>query len=266
MKARAALLRRQSRAALPFALPPYAGDGAWRTWCPLEIRERQEKLSTSCGGGAIMTPTVNESAITAFVQLVKPNGIVIAWGDGPPFQAFYFQPREIARIAKLARLNAANGRHTYWVPAEVAPEYCERLTREWAPDFRGKRTTFNPKKADCIGSYFVWLDSDPRAYVSGDVSAADHYAAERERTARPPEGLPLATVTVFSGGGHQFLWRGDKLKSPDEVERINKAIIRRAPDADHATWNVNRLLRVAGSWNPKSDDGRIPTIAELCHG
>jgi hypothetical protein len=221
------------------------------------------------------TPAIDADLITEFVHKVKPQGIVIAYGDGPPFRAYYFRPEETHRIVKLARINATAHRHTYWVPAEVTDEYLTRLARETTPGFRGRRTAFNPKKQDCAGSYYTWLDNDPCEFIPDGVpgvgqdevtlKAAAHYESERKRTRRLPEGPPPPSITVFSGGGHQFLWRSDRLKSESETERINRLLIDRAKPfgADGSCWNVNRLLRVAGTWNPKTNDMRTAILAEI---
>lgn len=80
---------------------------------------------------------------------------------------------------------------------------------------------------------------------------------------------PAPTVTIFSGGGYQALWRFpeplDALSNLPRVEAANRAL-ERDLGADNC-HNVNRLLRLPGSVNfpdaRKRARGRTPTLARV---
>src|SRR5690606_4155355 len=87
-----------------------------------------------------------------------------------------------------------------------------------------------------------------------------------------PEGVPPPTAVVFSGGGHQALWRlrepvpieGDLARAED-VERYNIAL-GALLDADHA-HDISRVLRLPGTLNlpnrRKRAKGREPVRSAL---
>jgi predicted P-loop ATPase len=135
-----------------------------------------------------------------------------------------------------------------------------------------------PPKSAVIGLAWVYVDIDPTKPPEGCADVAAHYAAERERIRalceNLPNGVPRPTVCVFSGGGYQLAWR---LKTPElsdgskeriaELERYSRRL-EEVFAADHC-HNLDRMLRLAGTWNfpnaKKRAAGRTePVLAELC--
>jgi hypothetical protein len=120
----------------------------------------------------------------------------------------------------------------------------------------------------------------PWLHVDVDPRAGEDLPAEQARilelVQNPPGGLPLPTVTIYSGGGYQAFWRleepiainGDLAKAM-EAARYNKQleIIFGADDCH----NVDRIMRLPGTMNmpdaKKRAKGRTPvraTLVEFC--
>lgn len=135
-------------------------------------------------------------------------------------------------------------------------------------------------KADLAVVAYLHADIDPTAPPAGTDSAmqAVHLRGERARILAlletPPEGVPLPTAIIDSGGGYQGLWAlrepvrvvDDAWPMLGEVERHTRWLAR-ALGADPSTWNVDRILRLPGTCNwpnaKKRAAGRGPAMAEL---
>lgn len=102
-------------------------------------------------------------------------------------------------------------------------------------------------KEDCKGTLWLWVDIDDPVY---------------------PDATFPPSATAFSGHGHHLYYGLDvPLRDVAKVEELNKILIGDFPTADTACWNVNRLMRVPGSWNqPSERKGETePVRAELRH-
>ncbi|WP_429912886.1 VapE domain-containing protein [Glycocaulis sp.] len=120
-------------------------------------------------------------------------------------------------------------------------------------------------KADVTAVEFIHVDLDP----DKSKPLAEEQARLRELTSTGwPEGLPLPTFTVWSGGGVQLLWRLAEKLPP---ERFAEAEAASSAMADalggDATHNIDRLFRLPGTVNwpdaKKTAHGRTPVLAEL---
>ena len=107
------------------------------------------------------------------------------------------------------------------------------------------------KKTDIASAHFVHVDVD------------DPGAAERIKAFNPSP-----TVTVFSGGGFNCLWRIDPTSDIGAVENINRAI-EHTLNADHC-HNIDCILRLPGTINypnaKKKAKGRTSTQAYIVEG
>lgn len=135
------------------------------------------------------------------------------------------------------------GRGIYWSPNSIAPGVQKK-----------------PSKADVIGARFVHVDIDP---PKGATWTAEEKAGALGRL---QDCQPHPSLIIDSGGGFNAYWRiEDECRDPDTVEGINRALCDKL-GAD-ACWNVDRILRVAGTVNwpnaKKTAAGRFPRLAEV---
>lgn len=125
-----------------------------------------------------------------------------------------------------------------------------------------------PMREDVLSLSWLHVDIDPR--VGEDIDT------ERARALKllqnPPDGTPLPTVIVFSGGGYQGFW---KLAEPmpingeeaafEEAKRYNQAL-EFVFGADNC-HNVDRIMRLPGTINRpdarKKKKGRKESLASL---
>ncbi len=124
-------------------------------------------------------------------------------------------------------------------------------------------------KADIARVHVLHVDLDARP---GETTADAIARTRRLLTEALPEGVAPPTAVVFSGGGHQALWRlrepvpidGDLARAED-VERYNIGLAALL-DGDHA-HDVSRVLRLPGTLNlpnrNKRAKGREPVRSEL---
>jgi hypothetical protein len=164
-----------------------------------------------------------------------------------------FRPGEAGEKALLAWLHLYNGeRNIYW---SVNPPIRD-LTKK-------------AERGDISAVHYIHVDIDPRA--------GEELAAERERCAalfgeNLPEGVPLPTAVIFSGGGYQGFW---KLETPipingdlalaEDAKRYNQQMeLLFEGDNCH---NIDRIMRLPGTINlpdeRKRKKGRIPELAKL---
>ncbi|KWV95941.1 virulence-associated E family protein [Erythrobacter sp. AP23] len=114
--------------------------------------------------------------------------------------------------------------------------------------------TGKPKKGDCLGARWAWVDIDP----PGDVTAADELEEWRTETLRRIDQLdaPSPHIIISSGRGLWTLWRLNRRAPPDEVEAINYALADML-GGDHC-HNIDRVARVPFTRNSKT--GALATV------
>lgn len=116
----------------------------------------------------------------------------------------------------------------------------------------------------------VALHADVDPDKSDDPEAAKAVVLDLLRA--PPDGVPVPSVVIDSGGGFNVLWRltepvplEDDLRALKAVERRNVGLMN-AFGAD-STFDVNRILRLPGTVNlpnkAKRDRGRVPVASRL---
>jgi hypothetical protein len=136
----------------------------------------------------------------------------------------------------------------------------ETAARQWIDERQGKENLYyhvNRLRLDCRNKKAKKSDVVAVTYLHVDVD--DPTALEALATYEPKP-----TVTVFSGGGNQLLWR---LREPsgdiESAERANRSLeIKLEGDNCH---NVDRILRLPGTINvpnkKKRQKGRVPSLA-----
>ncbi len=154
------------------------------------------------------------------------------------------------REAATAWLEANAGRDIYFAPAALRDA------------FLGK-----PRKGDCLGSTYAWVDVDPPKGMRDPEALAAWQAetlAELEATDLPPP-----QIVVASGRGLWLYWRLPRMATPDEVEAINYALASRFGGGD-ACHNIDRVARLPHTLNSKTgklaivlrdEDGTTPIEA-----
>lgn len=153
---------------------------------------------------------------------------------------------------------------------------------DWIMANNGKRNIYflvNTPTRPISGSQHAQLDEIQTLdwlHVDIDPRAGEDLAEERERALRllqtPPNGVPPASVIVFSGGGYQGFWRlaepvviGGSKEHGEEAKLWNLTLERTfGADACH---NINRIMRLPGTINlpneKKASKGRVPELAKL---
>ena len=142
------------------------------------------------------------------------------------------------REAAVAWLEANAHRDIYFAPAALRDA------------FLGK-----PRKGDCLGSSYAWVDVDPPKGMRDSEALAAWRAetlAELEATDLPPP-----QIVVASGRGLWLYWRLPRMATPDEVEAINYALASRFGGGD-ACHNVDRIARLPHTLNTKT--GQLATV------
>lgn len=103
------------------------------------------------------------------------------------------------------------------------------------------RKTAGGEKTDVLGTKALWVDVDDPA--------------------RPLSTLPPSAM-IFSGHGWHLYWF---LTSPlldiEEMEELNRLLAKDVPGGDLGCWNCNRVMRVPGTVNTKSDP--IPVVLKI---
>lgn len=194
-------------------------------------------------------PTPDIDAVAAFLEAVHPGGPWILTSI----------PVEGGRTSTKTchDVRAASG----WAMAQ------NNLPRNvyWTTNRTRTAMDVKPKKEHIEEAVFLHVDLDPRKGF--DV------AEEQARILKQLEDFsPAPSVTVFSGGGYQALWRldkpfyvgGDRVQAA-ELEAYNRQL-GMVLQGD-ATFNIDRILRVAGTVNwpneKKREKGRKPALATL---
>lgn len=181
-----------------------------------------------------------------------------------------------------------------WLLVGITPDRTKSLARmcdaptarAFLDEFMGKRNlyfTVNPvtevptnEKGGPIPAERQHIASLSWLYVDLDRRAGEDPEAEDERALRmlcnPPNGLPVPTCIVFSGGGYQGFW---KLAAPIQIAgdvpaaedaKLWNIGLEIAFGADNC-HNVNRIMRIPGTINKptptKLAKGRTDALAEL---
>lgn len=185
----------------------------------------------------------DRASIKGFLAQVGGEAIhlVAIPAEGGPTKGRWFGEDAAGAAAWAAERNEA-GDNLYWSPNAVRPGLNKKA-----------------RKADVAVVRYAHVDIDP---PRGDAA----FDKAAEVTALCAAELP-PSVIVDSGGGVQALWRLDgETVSPADVEGINRFLIARF-GGDPACWNVDRVLRVAGTVNhptaKKRAAGRVPVVASL---
>lgn len=97
------------------------------------------------------------------------------------------------------------------------------------------RTQGGMKKTDTFGSSVAWVEYD-------------HYKLDSYIDALIPP-----SYVVSSGKGHHLYWILDGFYSPSDVERVNRVLANHVRMIGEFCGNINRVLRVPGSFNHKPE-------------
>jgi hypothetical protein len=115
------------------------------------------------------------------------------------------------------------------------------------------------KKEDVTAIRFAHVDIDPPKGRASFTEEEREHAYSRLLAAKP------STIN-WSGNGWQGLWRLGEGASEDEVEQINKGLIKHL-GGDKGTHDASRLLRVPGLVNypdaKKRQQGRVPRLSGI---
>lgn len=112
-----------------------------------------------------------------------------------------------------------------------------------------------PRKTDCLGSSYAWVDVDPPKGMR-DPEALAAWQAETLAEVKATD-LPPPQIIVSSGRGLWLYWRLPRVATPDEVEAINYALASRFGGGD-ACHNVDRIARLPHTLNTKT--GQLATV------
>lgn len=153
---------------------------------------------------------------------------------------------------------------------------------DWIISHNGKRNIYflvNTPTRPISGNQHAQVDEIQTVdwlHVDIDPRVGEDLTEERERALRllqtPPNGVPPATVIVFSGGGYQGFWRlaeplviGGNRELGEDAKLWNLGLERTfGADTCH---NVNRIMRLPGTVNlpdeKKAAKGRVPGLANV---
>lgn len=106
-----------------------------------------------------------------------------------------------------------------------------------------------PKKSDCLGSHWAWVDIDPPKGMTDLEELAEWQARTLAETAH--SDLPRAQVIVDSGRGLWLYWRLPRQLPTAEIESINYAVAQQLAGGD-ACYNIDRVARLPYTLNTKT--------------
>ena len=198
----------------------------------------------------------NTKAALAFLQEAQPGGpwaLTSIEPDRKGIQTKTFCPSQLSDMEQW--IEGFNGkRNLYFHVNKVGRPISKKAEREDIEEMR-----------------YLHVDLDPRA--------GEDFTKERERILErlnnPPEGLPVPTYIIDSGGGYQGLWLleepvhiGGDIAKAEEAKRYNQQL-ELTFGADHC-HNIDRLLRLPGTINvpdsKKKAKGRVEALASLVGG
>jgi len=151
----------------------------------------------------------------------------------------------------------------------------------WINQYNGNENCYfhcNPvngyleKKAsrkDILSVNYLHVDLDPEP----DKNVKEEQARiEALLTKNLPNGVPVPTAVVFSGGGYQAYWKlAEPIKVDCDIEKAKDAALYNKQlegifNAD-SCHNIDRLMRLPGTWNipdkKKRDKGRTKTLSKV---
>ena len=121
------------------------------------------------------------------------------------------------------------GLNVYYTVADLPPGFCRK-----------------PGKIDIVSSHFVWVDMDPS--LPSEVKKFKDNMFGMLTDSRPSI-VPEPTYIVDSGRGINVLWQlSEATKDFATVEAVNRWLMEMF-GGDTGTWNLDRALRLPGSWN-----------------
>ena len=199
-------------------------------------------------------PVPNHEASWAFLQTIQPGRLVTVTCislDKKQLPTETFDATEKAKFLKWIAAGAAMPANCYYSLAEPMGRFTKKMER-----------------TDCKSVHYFHVDLDPRA--------GEDLAQEQERLLsllrNPPEGVPLPTGIIFTGGGYQALWAlaeplpiNGSLEAAEDAKLYNLQL-ERLFGADNC-HDISRILRLPGTINKpdkkKQDKGRIEALAEV---
>lgn len=121
------------------------------------------------------------------------------------------------------------------------------------------------KKENLSAARFLHADLDCKDYHGGSENEQlDYIIGILSDPKKRPKGVPEPTLTLFTGGGCQALWKLDPPLEIQKAEALNKALLITL-QGGLGTQNADRLLRVPWTMNwlndKKRSDGREPALA-----
>lgn len=200
------------------------------------------------------TPVPNFDAAWDFLQTLQPGRLVTVTCislDKKQLPTETFDATEKAKFLKWIAAGAAMPANCYYSLAEPMGRFTKKMER-----------------TDCKAVHYFHVDLDPRA--------GEDLAREQERILNllrnPPEGVPLPTGIIFSGGGYQALWAlSDPLHVDGRMEiaedlKLYNLQLERLFGADNC-HDISRILRLPGTVNvpdtKKKAKGRVEALAEV---
>lgn len=180
-----------------------------------------------------MAAMIDAARAVAFAgRFGLPN--VMAFDDGRTLH-----PDLPTTEATLAWIEANADRDIYFAPATLRDP------------FVGK-----PRKGDCLGSHYVWVDVDPPKAMPLDAETLAAWQATTLDEIAATD-VPPPQIVVSSGRGLWLYWRLSHQLPPAEVEAINYALASRIGGGD-ACHNIDRVARLPFTLNTKN--GQLATI------
>lgn len=182
-------------------------------------------------GAAVPCDGVDVEAALKFLSAFGSHGAV-AFEDGK-----CLHPKTQVQVDVRHFLLENKHRDIYFNPASLRP------------NFLGK-----PKKSDCIGSAWAWVDIDPPKTMTDSTELSRW----RDETLAQIEGsdLPPAHFVVFSGRGLWLYWRLPMQMNSKDVEAINYGLAERlGADKCHS---IDHLARLPYTRNSKT--GLVGTV------
>lgn len=166
-----------------------------------------------------MADLIDAASAVAFAARFGPPNIM-AFENGCCLHA-ELPTREVA----AAWVEANAERDIYFAPAALRDA------------FVGK-----PRKSDCLGSHYAWVDVDPPKGLALDPKSLAAWQAAMLAEIEATD-LPRAQIVVSSGRGLWLYWRLPHQLPPDDVEAINYALRNRFGGGD-ACHNIDRIARL----------------------
>lgn len=198
-------------------------------------------------------PVPNLEASWEFLQRFHPGRPVVITGislDKKQIPTETFSPDQRGEFLKWVEACAAMPANIYFSVGEPMKAATKKLDR-----------------TDIKAVHYLHVDIDPR-----DGQDITQEQARILALLRTPNGLPLPTGIVYSGGGYQAYWKLSEPLRVDGVLEVAEDIklynlqIERTLGADHC-HDISRIMRVPGTINlpdaKKVKKGRVPALAKL---